>query len=93
MADTTSVIRWRATVTAQVSRVLVDVVRDVSYEAGRFLAGSRVVGGPGTEPTEMSGEALRDLADELRADLEQTPAGVQAAEMRAFLALVPDTSR
>jgi hypothetical protein len=86
-------VPWHATL--QVSRVLVDLVEEVTYDQGRFLKRTRgVIVGREVDPTELDRAGQEQLLSELQDERRRQPSGVDLKALDAFIdvlaAAVPD---
>jgi hypothetical protein len=87
---------WQATVHAQLTRAAgVDQVEEIDTDGeGQFTRRLRVVSGPGPGAIELlSSTDLRQLLDELRAEVKAPPAGVDVGGLEAFVDLLEDVLR
>jgi hypothetical protein len=79
-------IPWHAT--AQISRVLVDFIETITYRQGRLFRSGRVVTGPPGPEVQLSTSEMQALLDELNAEREQDPAGVDVRALQGFIDLL-----
>lgn len=87
---------WQATIRARLTRgVGVDQIEEINTDAeGTFTRRLRVVNGPGPGAIVVLNDVqLRELLDELRAEMQAPPAGVDVAGIEAFADLIEDALR